>query len=253
MSGHSKWANIKRRKEGQDKKKAKVFHKLARELTVAARMGGSGDPKFNARLRLVMEDARAAEMPKSNIESAVKRGLGGDGGASYDEIAYEGYGPGNAALLIETLTDNRTRTVAEIRALFERHGGSMASPGATAWMFEKKGSFLVRRRAAPEDLILETLMEAGAEDYEESAEGYAVYTAPADFEKLKDAFEKARIPVEEARLVYRAKTPTEVSGEAAARLQTFLDALEDHDDVQRVWINAEFADDETAQVASAAS
>jgi YebC/PmpR family DNA-binding regulatory protein len=244
MSGHSKWANIKHRKGAQDKRRAKIFHKLARELSVAARMGGSGDPQTNFRLRTPMDAARAAEMPKDSIEAAIKRGLGQGEGERYEEAAYEGYGPAGSAILVEALTDNRTRTVAELRTAFEKGGGSLGAPGCVAWMFDKKGYLVILKRIAPEDKIVETLIEGGAENYEDRGDHFEVFTAPEDFEGLKQSLEKAKISVEYSRLSFVPKTTVEPDAKQAGKLRALVETLEEHDDVQNVWTNADFADDE---------
>ncbi|UCF81209.1 MAG: YebC/PmpR family DNA-binding transcriptional regulator [Acidobacteriota bacterium] len=255
MSGHSKWSKIKRHKGAQDQKRAKIFQKLAREVSVAVRVGGSGDPQFNARLRAAVEAARAAEMPKDSIEAAIRRGLGEDGGTRYEEVVYEAYAPGNIALYIEALTDNRTRTVAELRNLFENRGGSMGSAGCVAWMFKKKGYLVVLKRAAPEEKILEAIVEGGAEDFEDRGDHFEIYTALEDFLPLRETLERSKIPVEYARLVFVPTNTVALSpaSNEGRKVQTLIEALEDHDDVQSVWTNADFGDEASVEEDSTAA
>lgn len=241
MSGHSKWANIKHRKGAQDAKRGKIFHKLAKEITVAARVGQSGDPSFNPRLRTAIDAARSQQMPKSNIESAIKRGTGDDDGVQYEEVVYEGY-IGKAAVYIEVLTDNKNRTLPEIRTIFNKKGGSIGKTGSVAFMFEKKGFCIILKSAGPEDAILEALIENGAEDYSDNGDHFEVYCAPEDFNGLKDGLETAKIVVEHSEMQMVPTTPVKVEGEQVEKAHAFIEALEEHDDVQNVWTSADFDD-----------
>jgi YebC/PmpR family DNA-binding regulatory protein len=237
MAGHSKWANIQHRKGRQDAKRGKIFTRLIKEITVAARMGG-GDPAMNPRLRLAVDKATENNMPKDNIERAIKRGTGDLEGVSYEEIRYEGYGIGGAAVIVDCLTDNRTRTVADVRHAFSKHGGNLGSDGSVAFLFRHCGQ-LVYAPGTPEDRLLDAALEAGAEDVVTNDDGsLEVITGPYDFPGVKAALEKAGFKAEMAEVTMKPATETVLEGEDAARMQKLLDALESLDDVQEVFTSA---------------
>lgn len=234
MSGHSKWANIKHRKEAQDNKKGKVFTKIGRELTVAAKLGG-GDPSANSRLRLALDKARAANMPKDNVDRAIKKGTGEGNDQVFEDITYEGYAPGGIGILVKTLTDNRNRTVMEVRTVITKRGGSMAEAGAVSWQFENKGLIEIPVSACSEEDIMDYVLEAGAEDVKPDGDVYAITSAIADFESVKKYLEDKKIPVEYAEITMIPKTTVEVDAEKAKKIIDMVDALEDLDDVQEVY------------------
>jgi YebC/PmpR family DNA-binding regulatory protein len=236
MSGHSKWHNIRIKKQKMDQIRGKLFSKLSREISVAAREGG-GDPEMNPRLRTAIERAREAGMPNENIQRAIQRGVGGGGAEVYEQVIYEGYAPGGVAVLIEALTDNRNRTAAEVRSLFTKNGGSLAEAGAVAWLFDKKGLITVEREAVPEDELLLLILEAGAEDLRVSDDSYEIVTPPEAFEAVKGALQAKGVPVTSAELTMIPKSTTHVEGQEAVRVLKLLEALEDHDDIQRVYSN----------------
>lgn len=236
MSGHSKWASIKHKKASVDARRGKLFSKLVKEITVAAREGG-GDVNANPRLRTVVQTARDANMPVENIERAVKKGTGELPGVSYEECTYEGYGPGGVAILLQVLTDNRNRSTAEIRHIFDRKGGNLAGAGSVAWLFEVKGFLSVGKDKVDEETLFATALEAGAEDFHSSAEAYEIYTASADFEAVKRALRKKNIPMKIAEITKIPKSEVRVDGEEARRVIALVSALEDHDDVQNVYAN----------------
>jgi len=242
MAGHSKWAGIKHKKALVDAQRGKLFSKLIRELTVAARAGG-GDPEANSRLRLAILKARDADMPKDNIEKAIKRGTGELPGVSYEEMILEGYGPGGVAILVQALTDNKNRTAAELRNLFTKHGGNVAGAGSVSWQFQKKGSVLVSAKLIDEDRLMSLVLDAGAEDITLDGDVYAVTTAPQDLERVKQALAANRITWESAELTLVASSSVRVEESVQAkRLLTLLDELEDHDDVQHVFANFDIPD-----------
>ena len=236
MAGHSKWANIKHRKEAQDNKKGKIFTKIARELTVAAKIGG-GDPASNSRLRLALDKARASNMPKDNVERAVKKGTGEGNDQIFEDITYEGYAPGGVGILVKTLTDNRNRTIMEVRTVITKRGGSMAEAGSVAWQFENKGIIEVPVTACSEDDIMNYVLEAGAEDVVTDGDIYSITTEPAEFENVKKHLEENNIQIDFAELSMKPKTTIDVEGEAAKKLIALVEALEDLDDVQEVYGN----------------
>jgi YebC/PmpR family DNA-binding regulatory protein len=238
VAGHSKWAQIKRKKAVNDARRGKMFSRLIRELTVAAREGG-GDPNFNPRLRLAVDTAKAANMPADNIDRAIKRGTGELEGAQYEEVTYEGYGPGGVALYIETLTDNLNRTVAEIRHVLEKHGGNLGQTGSVAWQFSRKGQICVDAARYDEDATLLDALEAGAEDLRREGEVYVVTTEMTAFAAVQQALRDQGITFEQAELAMVPKITVDVRGEDAVRLVRLIDALEGLDDVQKVWFNAE--------------
>ncbi|HTP96681.1 MAG TPA: YebC/PmpR family DNA-binding transcriptional regulator [Burkholderiales bacterium] len=237
MAGHSKWANIQHRKGRQDAKRGKIFTKLIKEITVGARQGG-GDPNFNPRLRLAVEKARAENMPADNIERAIKRGTGELDGVSYEEARYEGYGIGGAAVMVDCMTDNRTRTVADVRHAFTKHGGHLGTDGSVAYLFKHCGQ-LVFAPGTSEDKVMEAAIDAGAEDVvTNDDQSVEVITAPQDFPAVKQALEKSGLKPELAEITMKPTSETVLSGDDAARMQRLLDALDSIDDVQEVYTTA---------------
>lgn len=235
MSGHSKWHSIKHKKGAIDAKRGKMFSKLIKELTVAAR--GGGDPAGNARLRKAMDDAKALNMPKDTMMNAVKRGTGEIAGAAIEDITYEGYGPGGVAVFVECQTDNRTRTVAEIRHIFAKHGGNLGETGSVGWMFQKKGSIVADRNAADEERIMELALEAGAEDVAGDDDTWEVITSPEDFSGVLDAIKSAGIEPISADITMRPTNSVQVAGATAQQVLRLMEALEDNDDVSNVAAN----------------
>ena len=250
MSGHSKWSTIKHKKAAKDAKRGKVFTKLIKEITVAARMGGSGDPNFNPRLRTAVLAAKAASMPNDNIDRAIKKGTGDSEGAAYEEIMYEGYGPGGVALMIRALTDNRNRTVADVRRVFTKYGGNMGESGCVGWMFQKRGVLLVDATHGDEDRIMEVALEAGAEDVADADGSWEISTTPESFEAVRDALAKAGIDAASAEVTMVPQNTVAVAGDDAERLVKLLEALEDLDDVQSVSANADLDDEEMARLSA---
>ncbi len=246
MAGHSKWANIQHRKSAQDAKRGKIFTKLIREITVAARLGGP-DPEANPRLRAAIEKAQSHNMPKDTIQRAIKRG-GPAEGDHYEEVRYEGYGPGGVAVMVDCLTDNRQRTVAEVRHAFAKCGGNLGTSGSVAYLFSQVGLFIFPP-GSDEDAIMEVALEAGAEDVVADGEGIEVIAAPQDFEKVKAAFEGAGLAPEVAEVTMRAATTVSLEGEEARRMVKLLEMLEDSDDVQRVYSNADLSEETLADIA----
>lgn len=241
MAGHSKWANIQHRKGAQDKKRGKLFTKLAKEIIVAARMGDP-DPATNSRLRLAVDKAKAQSMPKDNIERAIKRGAGVLEGDAYEEIRYEGYGPNGVAVMVDCMSDNRNRTVAEVRHAFSKHGGNLGNDGSVAYLFDKKGYFLFAP-GADEERIMEVALEAGAEDivsYDD--ESVEVITGPDEYQAVKDALEAAELVAEDNDVTMRPQTNVDLDEESFASIQRLVEALEDLDDVQNVYANAELSE-----------
>ena len=237
MAGHSKWANIKHRKAAADAKKGKVFTRLIKEITVAAKLGG-GDPGTNPRLRLAMDKAREANMTKDSVQSAVKRGSGHLDGVSYEEVRYEGYGTGGAAVMVDCLTDNRTRTVAEVRHAFTKNGGNVGSDGSVAYLFKHCGQFLLAPGTS-EDKVMEAAIDAGAEDVVRNEDGSVeVICAPAEFAAVKEALDKAGLKPELAEITMKPTAEAALAGDDAARMRQLLDALENLDDVQNVYTTA---------------
>ncbi|MBU2719147.1 YebC/PmpR family DNA-binding transcriptional regulator, partial [Acidithiobacillus ferridurans] len=246
MSGHSKWSTIKFKKALKDAKRGKIFTRLIREITVEARAGG-GDPASNSRLRLALDKAYGANMTKDTIERAIKRGTGELEGVDYEEVTYEGYGPGGVAILIETMTDNKVRTVAEVRHIFSKRGGNMGTAGSVAYQFKKLG-LIVFPADADEDRILEAALEAGAEDVVNEGERIAVYTAPSDLHSVVLALEAAGLKPEESEMTMVPENTIEVSGEEAEKLLRLIDFLEENDDVQNVYANYDISDEEMARL-----
>jgi len=238
MAGHSKWANIQHRKKAQDAKRGKIFTRLVRELSVAAREGG-GDPESNPRLRLAIDKANSANVPKDNIERAIKKATGELEGVSYESLRYEGYGPGGVAVMVDCLTDNRNRTVAAVRHAFSKHGGNLGTDGSVAYLFEKKG-VIQFAPGSDEDAIMEAALEAGAEDIITSDDGSIEVLTEADaYEEVRDALKAADLAYEQAEITQRASTMAEVDVETGQKVLNFLDVLEDLDDTQDVWSNAD--------------
>ena len=238
MSGHSKWANIKRRKAVVDAQRGQTFSRYSREITVAARAGG-GNPEANFRLNTAIEKARAANLPADTIARAIQRGVGATEGGDFDAVTYEGYGPGGVAVLLDILTDNRNRTAADIRHLFAKHGGSLGETGCVAWMFDRRAVVRVAAEAAAEERVLAVALELGAEDVETDAEGYTVLAQPDDLEAVRSGLESQGIAVASAEVERVARTTVSLSGADAERAWRLLDALEEHDDVQGVYSNLE--------------
>jgi YebC/PmpR family DNA-binding regulatory protein len=241
MSGHSKWSTIKRKKAAADQKRGKIFTKLIKEITVAARHGG-GDIDSNPRLRLAVDNAKSANMPMDNIDRAIKKATGELEGANYLEINYEGYGPGGVAVLIECVTDNKNRTVAEIRHALTKHGGSLGESGSVAWMFDRKGVITMPAQDKTEDEIMELVLEAGAEDLQSEDEFFEITSAVDDFETVRKTIGASGLEIENASLQWIAKNTVEVSGEVSEKLIKMIDMIEDNDDVQNVFTNADFTE-----------
>jgi YebC/PmpR family DNA-binding regulatory protein len=242
MSGHSKWASIKHKKGAADAKRGKVFTKIIRELTVSAKQGG-GDPDANPKLRTVILKAKQANMPADNIERAIKKGTGELEGVSYEEVVYEGYGPSGVAILVHCLTDNKNRTAAEIRSIFNKGQGSMAGAGSVAWIFEKKGLIVVSKDKAAEEKLMDVAISAGAEDLGDGGDRYEVTTGPQAFTAVKEALEKAGIPVVSCDLTMIAKNQAPVSADTVRSVLRLIETLEDHDDIQNVYANCDIPDE----------
>jgi YebC/PmpR family DNA-binding regulatory protein len=248
MSGHSKWSTIKRKKGAADAKRGKIFTKLIREIATAARMGG-GDVDANPRLRLAVEKARQANMPKDNILRAIKKGTGGDAADSYEEIVYEGYGPGGTAVYVEVLTDNKNRTVGEVRHVLTKYGGNLGSSGCVGYLFEKKGLITFEIADLDADSLLESALDAGAEDVLESSGAIDVVTTPANFEGVKDALGKAGFEAIQGEITMEPAATVKIEGNEAEEMLRLSDALEDLDDVQNVYANFDISDEEMARIA----
>jgi YebC/PmpR family DNA-binding regulatory protein len=243
MSGHSKWSTIKRKKGAIDAKRGKVFTRLIKEITVAARSGG-GDPEGNPRLRSAIATAKSENMPKDNIARAIKKGTGEIAGEIYDEIMYEGYGPGGVAILVECLTDNRNRTVADVRHYFAKNNGNLGESGCVAYMFDKKGLILVDKSTVEEEKLMDAALEAGAEDVVEEESEFQILTAPEEFDDVRSALEEAGISFVDASISMVPQNTVEVTDEKVARaLMKLMESLEDHDDVQNVYANFDIDDD----------
>ncbi len=249
MAGHSKWAQIKRKKAATDAKRGKIFTKLIKEIMTAARLGG-GDPDGNPRLRAAIEAAKAENMPKENIERAIKKGTGELEGTRYEEVTYEGYGPGGIAVLVSVLTDNRNRTVGELRYIFSKYGGNLGETGCVSWMFEKKGILSFAKDKVEEDRLMETALEAGAEDIREGDDEYEVITLPENFMAVKRAFDEAGLAYEQAEIGMICQNTVQITDKSQAeRILKFMEALEDHDDVQKVWTNFDIPEEIMAEAA----
>lgn len=243
MSGHSKWANIKHKKGAEDARRGKVFTKVVKEIIVAARFGG-GDPNANPRLRTVLLKAKACNLPKDNIERAIKKGTGELEGMEYEELSYEGYGPGGVAVLVESLTDNKNRTVADIRHLFSKYNGNLGENGCVAWMFNKKGWLAVAKSDADEEELMMAALDAGAEDVkDDDDENFEIITAPDDFEAVKTALEAASVPIGDSEVTMLPQNYVSLTGKDAETMLKLMDALDDNDDVQKVYTNADIPDE----------
>jgi len=248
MSGHSKWATIKHKKGALDAKRGKMFTKLIKELTVAARMGG-GDPMGNPRLRKAISDSKAGSMPNDTIARAVKRGTGELEGANYEEIVYEGTGPGGTLFLLEAMTDNRNRTVAEIRKIFDKNNGALGGGGTAAWAFDRKGIVMIPKPNATEDQLMEIAVGAGADDYSDAGDEWQLLCDPSAFESVQKALEAAKIATRSANLGYIPKNKREVSGRDAENCINLAEALDDHDDGQNVFSDFDVSDEEMNRIA----
>ena len=244
MSGHSKWHTIKHKKGALDAKRGKVFTKLIKEITVAARTGGSGDVNANARLRKAVSDAKGQNMPNDTIDRAIKRGTGELEGAQYEEITYEGYGVGGVAVMVETMTDNRNRTVAELRHLFSKNGGNLGEAGSVAWIFDKKGLFVISKSAKAEDELLEIVLEAGADDLKDEGEVFEVITSPDNFEAVSEALKAAGVEAQVAEVTMIPQNSIRLEGADAKSMLKLYDAIDDHDDVQKVYANFDIDESE---------
>jgi len=247
MSGHSKWASIKHKKMAQDAKRGKLFTKLIRELTIAAREGG-GNPETNPRLRQAIERAKEANMPQDNITRAIKRGTGELPGQVFEEVMYEGYGPAGVALIVQVLTDNKNRTTSEIRNIFSKKGGNLAGAGSVSWIFQRKGYILVSKDKVDEDTIMNLAIEAGAEDIKSEGKNYEIITSPEDFEKVKDYLKTNDIPLSSAEVTMLPASTVRVTGQVAKQVLSLVEALEEHDDVQNVYSNFDIPEEEMEQL-----
>ena len=237
MSGHSRWAGIKHKKGLADAKRGKLFTKIIREISIAAKLNG-GHPESNPRRRKAMDDAREANMPSDNVKKAIQRGTGELPGVNYEELVYEGYGPGGVALIVEATTDNKNRTAGEIRRMFSQHGGNMGETGCVGWMFSSKGLLSVEKSKADEEALLNLVLEAGAEDLKtEDPEYFEIITAPADFEKVKKALQDKQIPAVSAEVTLLPQSYVKLTGAPASQMMTLMNALEAHDDVKNVYAN----------------
>ena len=236
MSGHSKWHTIKHKKGAADAKRGKIFTRIIKELTVAARNGG-GDPNMNPRLRTIIAEAKANNMPRENIERAVRRGTGEEPGVSYEEITYEGYGPGGAALLIQSLTDNKNRTVGEIRHLLGKYNGNLAAENSVAWMFSRKGQVIVEKAKADEEKLLSVALDAGADDMNDDGSAWEIVSSPESFEAVRDAVKASGIETAAAEIAMIPQNYVKLEGKEAQQMLKLMEALDYHDDVQHVWGN----------------
>jgi len=243
MSGHSKWHSIKHKKAAADSKRGRIFTRLIKEMTASARMGG-GDPDANPRLRLAIATAKAANMPAENIKRAVKRGTGELPGVSYEDVNYEGYGPGGVAIYIHALTDNRNRTVAELRHLLSKNGGNLGESGCVGWMFDRKGYFVVEKSSVDEDTLLEIALGSGADDMREDGNNFEVLSAPESFDAVRSALETANIATTAAEISMLPQNFVKLEGKRAQTMIKLMEALEDHEDIQNVWANFDIDDSE---------
>ncbi|MCI0413111.1 YebC/PmpR family DNA-binding transcriptional regulator [bacterium] len=248
MSGHSKWSKVKHVKAVQDAKRGKAFTKVIKEITVAARIGG-GDPDGNPRLRAAIMAAKQTNMPGDNIKRAIQKGTGELPGVQYEEITYEGYGPGGIAILVEAMTDNKNRTVSEMRYVFSRNNGNMGEAGSVSWMFSKKGSIVIDKNAVDEEKLMEIALEAGADDIQEDSGNFEVLTTPEAFHKVTAALQASEIPTVSAELAMIPQTWIQVTGKEAQQVLKLVEALEDHEDVQKVWANFDISEEELVQLA----
>ena len=246
MAGHSKWANIQHRKGRQDAARSKLFSKLAKEITVAAKMGDP-DPDKNPRLRMAVKEAKSQSVPKDVIERAIKKSMGGDA-ETYDEIRYEGYGPGGVAVIVEAMTDNRNRTASTVRSTFSKHGGNLGETGSVGFMFDRKGEITYPASIGDEDTVMDAAIEAGAEDVESSEDGHTIYCEDTDLNDVSTALEAALGESETTKLVWKPQTTTELDLEGMQKLMKLIEVLEDDDDIQRVTANFEISDEVMAQL-----
>lgn len=242
MSGHNKWSTIKHKKSALDAKRGKLWTKILKEITVAAKLGG-GDPAANPRLRLAIDQAKAANMPKENFERAIKKGTGELEGTTYEEVSYEGYGPGGVAVLIEAMTDNKNRTTPEIRSYFAKFGSDLGAMGSVSYLFSKQGQIVVEGDQ-PEDKVMEVALEAGADDVTLDGDAWVIKTSPESYQAVKDAVDGAGLPVIEAKLIMAPSTTVALSGDKLKSFLKLIDLLEDNDDVQNVWHNADYEEPE---------
>jgi YebC/PmpR family DNA-binding regulatory protein len=243
MSGHSKWHSIKHKKGALDAKRGKIFTRIIKELTVAARVGG-GDPNMNPRLRTIVAEAKSVNMPNENIARAIRRGTGEEPGVSYEEITYEGYGPGGAAVIIESMTDNRNRTVGEFRHMLSKYGGNLGEANSVAWMFEKKSVIAVEKTKAEEEALMTAVLDAGADDMSDEGDAWEVLSAPSLHETVLDAVKKLGIEPAAAKVQMVPKNLVKLEGKTAQQMMKLMDALDDHDDVQNVWSNFDIEEKE---------
>ncbi|HEV8318808.1 MAG TPA: YebC/PmpR family DNA-binding transcriptional regulator [Vicinamibacterales bacterium] len=243
MSGHSKWHTIKHKKGAADAKRGKIFTRIIKELSVAAR-GGGGDPGMNPRLRTLIAEAKANNMPRENIERAIRRGTGEEPGVSYEEIVYEGYGPGGVALLIQSLTDNKNRTVGEIRHLLAKYNGNLGAENSVAWMFSRKGQVVVEKAKADEEKLLNAALDAGADDMNDDGSAWEIVTSPETFEAVRDAVKKLGIEPASAEVAMIPQNYVKLQGKEAQQMLRLMEALDDHDDVQHVWANFDIEEKE---------
>jgi YebC/PmpR family DNA-binding regulatory protein len=243
MSGHSKWHTIKHKKGAADAKRGKIFTRIIKELSVAAR-GGGGDPGMNPRLRTLIAEAKASNMPRENIERAIRRGTGEEPGVSYEEIMYEGYGPGGVALLIQSLTDNKNRTVGEIRHLLAKYNGNLGAENSVAWMFTRKGQVVVEKAKADEEKLLNAALDAGADDMNDDGSAWEIVSAPDTFEAVRDAVKKLGVEPASAEVAMIPQNYVKLQGKEAQQMLKLMEALDDHDDVQHVWANFDIEEKE---------
>jgi len=242
MSGHSKWHSIKHKKGALDAKRGRIFTRIIKELTVAARVGG-GDAATNPRLRTIVAEAKSVNMPNDNIARAIRRGTGEEPGVSYEEVTYEGYGPGGAAVIVETVTDNRNRTVGEIRHMFGKHGGNLGAENSVAWMFDRKGYIVIEKSKVDEETLMAAALDAGADDLRDDGDHWEVISAPAAFDTVSEAVRKLAEP-DSAAIAMLPKNLTKLEGKTAQQMVRLMEALDDHDDVQKVWSNFDIEEKE---------
>jgi len=249
MSGHSKWHSIKHKKAATDSKRGRIFTRLIKEMTAAARMGG-GDADANPRLRLAVATAKAANMPAENIKRAIMRGTGELPGVSYEDVNYEGYGPGGVAIFMHVLTDNRNRTVAELRHILSKNGGNLGETGCVGWLFERKGYFVVEKAASDEDKLMEIALGAGADDMREDGSNFEILAAPESFDAVRSALESAKIATAAAEISMMPQNYVKLEGKNAQTMLKLMEALEDHEDIQNVWANFDIDESEITEEAS---
>jgi YebC/PmpR family DNA-binding regulatory protein len=250
MSGHSKWATIKRKKGATDAARGKIFTKLTREILTAARIGG-GDPSGNSRLRKAIADAKAQQMPNDSIKRAIQRGTGEIDGASIEDVVYEGTGPGGTLFVVEGMTDNRNRTAAEIRKIFEKHNGALSAPGSAQWAFDRLGVIVLDKVAVTEEKLMDVALGAGAEDYRDEGDSWAVYTPANDLDSVTVAFEAAQVPIQQSKVAYVPKNKKTLSGRDAEVCLNLAEALDDHDDSQNVFSDFDISEEELNRIADA--